>query len=54
MGVIKQRCRYGHLKNKTYAAPEPCRRQRPERSEDAAREQAAEERVAKKFRPKIY
>ena len=37
--------------NKTYAAPEPCRRQRPERSEDAAREQAAEGRMAKRFRP---
>ena len=30
---------------------EPCRRQRPERSEDAAREQAAEGRTAKRFRP---
>ena len=34
-----------------YAAVEPCRRQRPERSEDAAREQAAEGRMAKRFRP---
>ena len=39
------------LRDTAYAAVEPCRRQRPERSEDAAREQAAEGRPAKRFRP---
>ena len=39
------------LRDTAYAAVEPCRRQRPERSEDAAREQAAEGRTAKRFRP---
>ena len=37
--------------DRAYAAVEPCRRQRPERSEDAAREQAAEGRPANGVRP---
>ena len=36
---------------RAYAAVEPCRRQRPERSEDAARKQAAEGRMAQGFVP---
>ena len=47
---LRTKCPHYHT---AYAAVEPCRRQRPERSEDAAREQAAEGRMAKRFRPEI-
>ena len=47
---LRTKCPHYHT---AYAAVEPCRRQRPERSEDAAREQAAEGRMAKRFRHEI-
>ena len=54
MRILNQQFPFPLLRDTAYAAVEPCRRQRPERSEDAAREQAAEGRLAKKLRPKIY
>ena len=49
--ILNRQFPFPLLRDTAYAAVEPCRRQRPERSEDAAREQAAEGRTAKRFRP---
>ena len=49
--ILNRQIPFPLLRDTAYAAVEPCRRQRPERSEDAAREQAAEGRMAKRFRP---
>ena len=49
--ILNRQFPFPLLRDTAYAAVEPCRRQRPERSEDAAREQAAEGRMAKRFRP---
>ena len=51
--ILNRQFPFPLLRDTAYAAVEPCRRQRPERSEDAAREQAAEGRIAKKFRPEV-
>ena len=51
MRILNWQVPFPLLRDTAYAAVEPCRRQRPERSEDAAREQAAEGRPAKRFRP---
>ena len=51
MRILNQQFPLPLLRDTAYAAVEPCRRQRPQRSEDAAREQAAEGRMAKRFRP---
>ena len=51
MRILNWQVPFPLLRDTAYAAVEPCRRQRPQRSEDATREQAAEGRPAKRFRP---